>query len=558
MGIGVGLDPGTDSVKVVQVRTGPGGVSILSAARIPRPASGEFPVGGVIEALRRAGIPRRGTLGFSGKGLMLSYISMPPVPPWRLRMLVEYEINENLAKGGADVASDYCPLNLPLGLDAGLVVLAALAKTAPIEGAFAMARAAGVRPNRAFPAAVALYRGFAASHEYKPDETTLLLDVGRENVELAIQRDGELLFARNGSGAGTGERVTQGIDGALALGRDRAEEYKRSKVMLSSGPPTDADERQRSIYSTLREAGDALVGAVTGGVRFARIQTKLKDIDYDRLVLTGGAARLAGLKEFLENRLKKPVTLYDPAAALDSSGLSGRAATEFDGAPSSMAVATGLAIADAEREGFALELLPPREAAGRQFWGRKVFAYASAAVALALAGTMVVSSRLGLASARAEREALAKKFATLEARASEAKSLERRIARRGDALQPLLGQPRMNRALLVLLPLLRRTCPDGLTLVRLEAQSGGDAADTVTAVFEGRGAGVEEAEFIERLKEFRSALVASPEVVSVDDIQKQDARGRSKRPDVHGFRCELTLRPWARQRSQEAEAGGEG
>ena len=50
MGIGVGLDPGTDSVKVVQVRTGPGGVSILSAARIPRPASGEFPVGGVIGA----------------------------------------------------------------------------------------------------------------------------------------------------------------------------------------------------------------------------------------------------------------------------------------------------------------------------------------------------------------------------------------------------------------------------------------------------------------------------------------------------------------------------
>jgi hypothetical protein len=97
-----------------------------------------------------------------------------------------------------------------------------------------------------------------------------------------------------------------------------------------------------------------------------------------------------------------------------------------------------------------------------------------------------------------------------------------------------------------------------LTFVRLEAQPGGDAVDTVTAVFEGRGAGVEEADFIDRLKEFRAALAVSPEVVSVDDMRKQDARGGSRRPNVHGFRCELTLRPWAREHLQEAEAGGEG
>lgn len=551
MGIGVGLDLGTDSIKLVQVRTSPRGVSILSAARIPRPTSGEFPAAAVLDALRRAGLPRRATLGFSGRGLMLRYVPMPPVPPWRLRMLVEYEIAQNVAQSDSGVASDYRPLNLPIGLAGELVVLAAVAKIPSLEGAFGEARSAGIKPSRATPAAIALYRGFAASGKYREGETTLLLDVGRENVEMAIQRDGELFFARNGSGSGTGEKITAGIDAALGLGRERAEEYKCSKVLLTPAPPAGVEKRQLHIYSALREAGDALAGAVSGGLRFARIQTKIKDLDFDRVVLTGGGARLAGLKDFLQNRLKKPVSLYDPAAALDSSRLGAQAATAFDGAPSSMAVATGLAVMDAEREGFIVELLPPREAASREFWSRRVFAHAGVFLAIVLAGAMVVGSRLDLASARSERDDLRLRLASLDARSAAAKSLEEENLQRAGELLPLVGQSRMNRAILEFLPLLRRTCPEGLNLTHLQALPADESADTVVVVLEGLGKG-EETVFLDRLKAFRAALAEGPEVVSIQDMRKQPARLRpasSGGGPVHGFRCELTLRPWARGRA---------
>ena len=90
MGVGIGLDPGADSVKIVKVRTGPRGVSILSAARVSRTSGGGFPAAQIARALSAAGIPRRATCGISGRDLMLRYVALPPVPPWRLKMLVDF------------------------------------------------------------------------------------------------------------------------------------------------------------------------------------------------------------------------------------------------------------------------------------------------------------------------------------------------------------------------------------------------------------------------------------------------------------------------------------
>ena len=67
MGVGGGVDPGADGVKVVKVRSGPAGVSLLSAVRVDRPAGGGFPAMEVRAAVARAGLPRRVTCGVSGR-----------------------------------------------------------------------------------------------------------------------------------------------------------------------------------------------------------------------------------------------------------------------------------------------------------------------------------------------------------------------------------------------------------------------------------------------------------------------------------------------------------
>ncbi len=557
MGVGVGLDPGADGMKVVKVRAGPGGVSILSAARLERPGEGGFPADELLEAMRRARIPRKAVLGVSGRDVMLRYVPVPPVPPWRLRMLVEFEIRENMAKGGEGISSDYRPLALPTGLEEGLVVLVAVAKDAYLEEAISRSRSAGVRVNTASPSAIALYRGFIASGDFKPGEATFLLDIGRDCMEMAIQKDGDLYFARNTTGGG--ERVTHSIDGAFGIGRDRAEAYKRDRSRLSLRPPPDADKRQLLVYGALREAGDAIVTAVSSGLRFARMQTKMRKLDFDRLVLSGGGARLAGLQGFLENRLEKPVTLYDPAAALDSSRLTAEGARAFGGAPSEMAVATGLAIMDASAGGFSLSLLPPREVARRDFWRRKVFGYAAGAVAAGLAAAMFLRVRTDLSAAKAEHERIDGEVTALRARAEEVAKLEKenRLARREVGI--FLEKARVNKAVLEFLKLQRAACPEGLSLTKLELS---DPAD-LRVMFEGRAQGLDEQTFLARLddfrKGFRDPLIREGSV----NISQISVRAKKNAPDVRAFRCSLSLKPWVRSGAArgdilESAAAGEG
>lgn len=539
MGVGIGLDPGADSVKIVKVRTGPGGTSILSAVLVPRPSGGEFPAAEVARALSRAGIPKRATCGISGRDLMLRYVAVPPVPPWRLKMLVDFEIRENMAGGGTDITSDYRPLTLPGGLEQGIIVLAAVAKNAYLEEALERARACRVRANALSPSAVALHRAFVASREFRPDETTFLLDIGRENIELAVQRDGRLLFARNGSGSG-GERVTQGIDGAFGIGRDRAETYKRERARLNLQPPTAPDKRQLLIFGALREAGDSIVGAVSSGLRFARMQTKMKGLDFDRLVLSGGGARLAGLKEFLQNRLERPVSLFDPAAAMDSSRLRGDQARTFGGAPSEMTVATGLAIMDASSEGFSLSLLPPAEAARRRFWSRTVLGYAAGFLAAALAATMFIRGRTDRASAATESRRLEGEVKRLADRAGELKKLDdgNRLLREG--LSVFVEEAKANRAVLDFLRLQREACPDGIGLKRFSLA---DLA-SLRVEFEGAARGVDEGEFLTKLEEFQRALEADGLVRPGSVKMNQLPSPRGGETDERAFRGEAVLDPW--------------
>jgi type IV pilus assembly protein PilM len=517
------------------------------------PASEEL-----LRALTQAKTRRRATLGLSGRDLMLRYLGVPPVPPWRLRKLVEFEIRENMAGGGEDISSDFRPLNLPTGLKQGLVVLTAVAKNAYLEDAISRARAARIKVSAASPSAVALFRGFIASREFKRGESTYLLDIGREKVEMAIQQDGNLFFARNTTGA-AGERLTQSIDGAFGIGRDRAEKYKIGKARLSLGPPERADKRQLLIHGALREAGDGIVGAVGAGLRFARMQTKVSDLDFDRLVISGGGARLAGLREFLEKRLEKPVTFFDPSASFDTSRLRGEARTSFQDASSEMAVATGLAVMDAESKAFSLSLLPPREVARRAFWGRTIFGYAAGAVAAVLAGVMLVRARADLAKARKDRATLETEMKTLEERAKAVDEIEKKNELARGQVGLFLRKARVNRALLEFLVLQRSACPDGLKLTKLTLV---DAAE-LALEFEGTAQGIGEQVFLAKLENFEAALGRSPlvkkDTLKISQIRVEDRRAPA---DMRAFGCECSLNPWGARHGGGAapviETGGSG
>ena len=56
---------------------------------------------------------RGARFGLSGKELIIRYTQVPPVPLWRLRLLMDFEVREMAQQAGDALASDYNLVTLP-------------------------------------------------------------------------------------------------------------------------------------------------------------------------------------------------------------------------------------------------------------------------------------------------------------------------------------------------------------------------------------------------------------------------------------------------------------
>ena len=97
-------------------------------------------------------------------------------------------------------------------------------------------------------------------------------------------------------------------------------------------------KRSYWLAAVLRPIIDVVVSEITKATEFAR--THLGNAEVGRLVITGGGAFLPGLSEFLVERTSMEVSLGDPWADFEKTGL----ITKLIGQGAIYSVATGLAL----------------------------------------------------------------------------------------------------------------------------------------------------------------------------------------------------------------------
>src|SRR5581483_7643371 len=125
---------------------------------------------------------------------------------------------------------------------------------------------------------------------------------------------------------------------------------------------------------------DNIAGAVRSSITFCRTQTKMTKLDYSRIILCGGGARLNGLREYLEKKIGKPVQMLDLYNQLDLRKLDAASARCFEGDSPDMSVALGLAIVDADPAAFHFSLIPETVVRKRMFWQKTVYGIAAGVV----------------------------------------------------------------------------------------------------------------------------------------------------------------------------------
>lgn len=424
----VGIDIGSHAVKIaVLERKG----TATRAIRLFRGVvAGDADPARVQGALQRSGIRGgRGLLGITGKDLIIRYTHVPPVPDWRLKLLMQFEINEVGGQSGGQVAADYRRLKLPVESDEE-TVLVALARNTWLQPRLAAARGAGFHVGGGCPNSVAVFNAFLAHGSWKEGETTFLVSIGRENIDMAILRDGELLFARNMSGGG--HAFTEAIMNTFGLAEAKAEKNKVTKGDLT--PRSKArypDATAEKLANTMQGPAGQLVSMIQSSVMICRAQTKIADLNVDRLVLTGGAARMKGIVEYFQANMSVPVELFDPAKALDTSALPAGDQEEAGENAADFAVAVGLAQSLLLPNAYRLEVLTESEKRKRQLLGRTIWAVGAAAAALVLVVLLFKTRADGIAefrAANADLEKIQKKNSGIRKRklTAEADELDRR------------------------------------------------------------------------------------------------------------------------------------
>ncbi|MDA1194617.1 MAG: pilus assembly protein PilM [Planctomycetota bacterium] len=396
---GLGVTIGGHSLRAVRLRK-KGARYVVTHVFSDRLDDATRPVAGRALAARGfRGTPA--TVGLTGRDVIIRYTQVPPVPDWRLRTLMKFEVEEVSQQSGGDVSADYRALRLPDpdGSRADDTILVALARNKYLDEITRSLGSGGLKLSEGLPNSVALFNAFAANATYTGDETALLVNIGGENIDLAVQRGGELIFARNATPGG--RAFTEAIEKAFSTTTAKAEKMKRTKANVT--PKAQAkyeDSTAEKVANAIMGVAGQIASTIQSTLIIARAQTRLPDLKIDRVLLSGGGASLPGLDLYLKQALDVPVERFDPFQICDTDGLGEEELQLIQSAPHEFAVAVGLAQNQVAAEAMGLSVLPAALRRARDFATKGVFSVAAAAV---LVGVLFLLYN-GRASASSEFE----------------------------------------------------------------------------------------------------------------------------------------------------------
>jgi hypothetical protein len=207
--------------------------------------------------------------------------------------------------------------------------------------------------------------------------------VGHQTIDVAIVKGTDLLFARNLS---TGAKVfDDAIAAAFGVSERKAEALKMDLLDIDpANRGRHASGQAEKVALAATSAAGAISSAIQSSLSFCKAQTKLADLRVDRVLLSGGGARLRGLRGFLRESLRCPVEEFDPFANLDLADLPPAEAAQLATMRSEAVVALGLAVGRLDDSLYAIEILPEAARKAQRFRERTVWNIAAGVVVAAV------------------------------------------------------------------------------------------------------------------------------------------------------------------------------
>jgi type IV pilus assembly protein PilM len=336
----VGLDLGSSSVKVVELRKKGDGYELVNLGMeslgqdtvVDGAIMDSFSVSSAIEKIFSENKIKTKDVAtaVSGHSVIVKKITVNVATEDEVLNAVPYEAQQYIPFDMADVNLSYQILGPPQA-GPGFDVMLVAVKKDKILNHTNVVRQAGRDPAVVDIDAFALQNAFEVSYEPPPDRMIALLNIGASIMNINIVRGGVPLFTRDVSVGGN--QYTDTLQKELDLSYEDAEKLKQGKEVGNVAPG--------AMTPHIRSVSEILLLEIQKTFDFFRQTTTTENIQ--QVYMAGGTARIEGLADLLKEEFNIPIEIMNPFQRVDINSSKFDTSYINDIAPR-MSVAVGLAL----------------------------------------------------------------------------------------------------------------------------------------------------------------------------------------------------------------------
>lgn len=294
----LGLDIGTSSIKVAKLVKTRRGVRLLNfwEKEIPREKKGEAGEETIARTITELLSQTRLTLSqkiissLPASSFVIKRLSLPFKGSRRIRQVIRYELEPYLPFPLEEAIIDFYIVDDRLP-DRSLILSFAINKRV-VERHLRILDGAGIKPEVVNLDSTSLFNIYAPREDR---ETTALINLGASQTIINIMSEGRLLFTRSIIKAG--DDITQALSRELGISFKEAEELKRKGL----------DETKTEV---IKPVLDEIMKETEH--TFSSFLAFYPDKRIERILLTGGSARLSGIEEYFQKNLNIETSLFNP------------------------------------------------------------------------------------------------------------------------------------------------------------------------------------------------------------------------------------------------------
>jgi type IV pilus assembly protein PilM len=315
----VGLDIGTSGVRAAELSLGRGAATLERFGQVALPAGavhdGEVvdsaAVGAALKQLwaQAKFSTKKVVLGVANQKVVVRQVDVPWLPEDELRKSLSFQVADFLPMAAEEAILDFHPLEELTNESGGrmLRILLVAAARDMVGNALEAVKIAGLDPQVVDLNSFAVLRSVVGEGATASPTAEAVVDIGASVTNIVVHQGGVPRFVRILMLGGAD--ITNAVAERLGVPQDQAEAVKQQTGLMLV-PSNDVHPAQRAIEAS----GGAFVDEVRGSLDYFMAQPGASRID--RVLLSGGGSRLAGLAERLQAATRLPVHVARPMSQL--------------------------------------------------------------------------------------------------------------------------------------------------------------------------------------------------------------------------------------------------